>query len=322
MPPGSEAEKVVLVGCNGHYHGRSFEISRFPCVIGRAPDCDVALVNDRFASGWHCRIKHREGEIWIEDANSTNGTFHNGARITEPELLVAGRSVICVGRTRLALLAADASGPEREEFTTQAVMTAGSIVIPGVSSSAAAAMREALLVMDLCDSTQLALEHGESSVCRCVALLTQALEASPAGPGILFLKCTGDGFFATFPDCAAALRGARILLDWCGRHGDDLGIPGLGIRFGVHVGEVQTDSTGDRLGLAANLTFRLQGAKPDEAVIGADEAPDLPAANRILLTGDAVAELGEGEAGGARRLGTFQFKGFDSPSEVWLWCEE
>jgi class 3 adenylate cyclase len=321
MSPEPEVEDVVLVGCSGHYRGRSFEISRFPCVIGRATDCDVALTGDRYASGWHCRIKKRDGEIWLEDADSTNGTFHNGAKITDPERLVPGRSVICAGRTRLALAPAGAPAGEREQFSTQAIMTAGSIVIPGVTASAEAA-HEAVVVMDLCDSTQLAHEHGESSVCRCVDMLTQALEASNSGPHILFLKCTGDGFMATFPNCSSALEGARTLLAWCLRHRDDLGIPGLGIRFGIHVGEVQTDATGDRLGLAVNLTFRLQGAKEEDAVEPAPDSPALPGANRILLTRETIAELGEGEARGARRLGKFRFKGFDSPSEVWLWTEE
>jgi len=54
---------------------------------------------------------------------------------------VPGRSVICAGRPRLALVPTGAPEGEREQFSTQAIMTAGSIVIPGVSSSAAAARR-------------------------------------------------------------------------------------------------------------------------------------------------------------------------------------
>ena len=44
--------------------------------IGRAADADVRI-EDRFASGIHCRVHSRGNEYFVEDLSSTNGTYLN-----------------------------------------------------------------------------------------------------------------------------------------------------------------------------------------------------------------------------------------------------
>jgi FHA domain len=44
--------------------------------IGRAEDADVRI-EDRFASGIHCRVHSRGNSYFVEDMNSTNGTYLN-----------------------------------------------------------------------------------------------------------------------------------------------------------------------------------------------------------------------------------------------------
>ena len=44
--------------------------------IGRAEDADVRI-EDRFASGIHCRVHSRGNAYFVEDMNSTNGTYLN-----------------------------------------------------------------------------------------------------------------------------------------------------------------------------------------------------------------------------------------------------
>jgi hypothetical protein len=48
--------------------------------IGRAPEADVRI-EDRYASGVHARIYSRGTSYYVEDMNSTNGTFLNGGRL-------------------------------------------------------------------------------------------------------------------------------------------------------------------------------------------------------------------------------------------------
>jgi hypothetical protein len=46
--------------------------------IGRGADADVRI-EDRFASGIHCRVHSRGNSYFVEDLDSTNGTYLNGA---------------------------------------------------------------------------------------------------------------------------------------------------------------------------------------------------------------------------------------------------
>ena len=48
--------------------------------IGRSAEADVRI-EDRFASGVHARVYSRGASYFVEDMNSTNGTFLNGGRL-------------------------------------------------------------------------------------------------------------------------------------------------------------------------------------------------------------------------------------------------
>jgi hypothetical protein len=48
--------------------------------IGRAAEADVRI-EDRFASGVHCRVHNRGNDYLVEDLNSTNGTYLNDGEL-------------------------------------------------------------------------------------------------------------------------------------------------------------------------------------------------------------------------------------------------
>jgi pSer/pThr/pTyr-binding forkhead associated (FHA) protein len=48
--------------------------------IGRSSEADVRI-EDRFASGVHARVYSRGANYYVEDMESTNGTFLNGGRL-------------------------------------------------------------------------------------------------------------------------------------------------------------------------------------------------------------------------------------------------
>jgi pSer/pThr/pTyr-binding forkhead associated (FHA) protein len=53
--------------------------------IGRTNQADIAI-NDPGLSRVNSFLENKDGEVWIYDENSTNGTFVNGERITERQL--------------------------------------------------------------------------------------------------------------------------------------------------------------------------------------------------------------------------------------------
>ena len=68
----------------GPDRGRLFTISVSSLTIGRNADNTIVL-NDVAVSGVHSRIvRNARGGYTILDADSTNGTFVNGARVTSP----------------------------------------------------------------------------------------------------------------------------------------------------------------------------------------------------------------------------------------------
>ena len=65
--------------------------------IGRSGEADVTI-DDRYASGVHARIFSREGRVYIEDMNSTNGTLLNDASLTGEAQLIDG-DIVRIGDT-------------------------------------------------------------------------------------------------------------------------------------------------------------------------------------------------------------------------------
>jgi pSer/pThr/pTyr-binding forkhead associated (FHA) protein len=61
--------------------------------IGRDPGCTVMIEGDSFVSHRHARIYVLDGQPMVEDLGSTNGSFHNGNRLSGSRLLQQGDRV-------------------------------------------------------------------------------------------------------------------------------------------------------------------------------------------------------------------------------------
>jgi pSer/pThr/pTyr-binding forkhead associated (FHA) protein len=55
--------------------------------VGRSSDCEVTLDSDPFASTRHARFFQKDGNWYVEDLGSTNGTLVNSHRISSASLL-------------------------------------------------------------------------------------------------------------------------------------------------------------------------------------------------------------------------------------------
>jgi pSer/pThr/pTyr-binding forkhead associated (FHA) protein len=69
--------------------------------IGRSPN-NTVTIQDTYASAQHALLAWREGQWWLEDRDSRNGTFLNDTRISGPTVVSAG-DIIAIGRTTLKL---------------------------------------------------------------------------------------------------------------------------------------------------------------------------------------------------------------------------
>ena len=68
--------------------------------LGRGGGCTVPLAFDTFVSQVHARAFDRDGNLWVEDLGSRNGTFVNGHPVLEPTRVSKGARVQ-VGETVL-----------------------------------------------------------------------------------------------------------------------------------------------------------------------------------------------------------------------------
>jgi pSer/pThr/pTyr-binding forkhead associated (FHA) protein len=85
--------------------GGEFPLNSAPLTVGRGGQNDLVLTGDDFASARHARIELRGDGVWVQDLDSTNGTYVNGSRVAGAQRLDHG-DVLRVGETDLRVEAA------------------------------------------------------------------------------------------------------------------------------------------------------------------------------------------------------------------------
>ena len=108
VPPRAAANKRrghrgprTLVVTAGPLSGTKINLGDQPILVGRADDSTLVLTDD-FASSRHARLTNRNGQWYVEDLGSTNGTYLDQQRVQGP-LLVQPGQVIRIGQTALEL---------------------------------------------------------------------------------------------------------------------------------------------------------------------------------------------------------------------------
>jgi len=95
--PGEPVHVLLLLDDNAP--PRRFPLHSLPVIIGRNAPADLILEGPT-VSRRHCRFELADGRLRLSDLGSTNGTYVNGARLTEAALLEDGAS-LGVGAYRL-----------------------------------------------------------------------------------------------------------------------------------------------------------------------------------------------------------------------------
>lgn len=63
-------------------------------LIGRDPASDICLPNE-LVSAQHARLSFHHNQWWVEDLQSTNGTYLNDERVYTPTVLISGDELRC-----------------------------------------------------------------------------------------------------------------------------------------------------------------------------------------------------------------------------------
>ena len=180
---------------------------------------------------------------------------------------------------------------------------------------------EAILVLDLCNSTDITNRYGDTFSLNLLQTLTNLVAPIANKEQCRFSKGTGDGFLMTFPLAENAVRFAQETFVSVAKHNEQADEKSqINIRFSVHQGEAKVDAQGDRLGLAVSMTFRVEGVKP-EAIIPIDGGmtpEELPMDNRIVITESVMKELQDTPGINARLVGLFELKGITGLHRIYL----
>ncbi|HEX5493259.1 MAG TPA: FHA domain-containing protein [Mycobacteriales bacterium] len=91
----------VLVVTSGSLAGTRISLGEQPVMIGRANDSTLVLTDD-YASLHHARLTQREGEWYVEDLGSTNGTYLDRNKVAGPTPIPPGMP-IRIGKTVIEL---------------------------------------------------------------------------------------------------------------------------------------------------------------------------------------------------------------------------
>ncbi|MGH8776959.1 MAG: FHA domain-containing protein FhaB/FipA [Jiangellaceae bacterium] len=98
-PSRSAPSRVVII--DGPDKDRAVPLERAPVTFGRGPECTMPLA-DEYVSTQHARLLLHEGQWYVEDLGSTNGTYIGNDRLTRPTP-VSAKSRVRLGKTVLEL---------------------------------------------------------------------------------------------------------------------------------------------------------------------------------------------------------------------------
>ena len=116
---------------------KEFQITKERTTLGRRPYNDI-VIDNLAVSGEHAVLTAAQSDVYIEDLNSTNGTYINGKAVKKQ--LLSNNDVVEVGKYRIKFLAEEAEDYEKTMILRPGAFgRAPGAVPPGAPGSAATA---------------------------------------------------------------------------------------------------------------------------------------------------------------------------------------
>ena len=174
-------------------------------------------------------------------------------------------------------------------------------------------IHEAILVVDLCESTKMAVTQGDVFAMRIKNKMKACVREVAQSFGATFLENIGDGYMVTFPTGADAVRAAVKILQNAEEYNKT--VPEkekIDLRIGLNYGEMVLDEQGGRHGAALNKVFRIEGiTKEQQQNLGEGLKPEeFLDKNRIFMSEEIKEEIKDMGDIHAQLVGVFDLKGF------------
>jgi sigma-B regulation protein RsbU (phosphoserine phosphatase) len=177
----------VLIILRGPDMGRHFPLHKDRTTLGRNIDCAIPLTGKQ-VSRQHAYLYHQDGQYYLQDLGSSNGTFLNGKRLTPntPELLTE-RDTFQIGPYLFGLRPAPPPAPDSQEPSH--------VVRETVSATS---VHEKLFAQDPATKLQVVLEIAQQ-LARTLELdplldklLEQLMKLLPQADRIMVILCDED----------------------------------------------------------------------------------------------------------------------------------
>ncbi|HVP20461.1 MAG TPA: FHA domain-containing protein [Anaerolineaceae bacterium] len=84
----------ITVNWNSNEQVLTHQFTNPEIIIGRDSSCELA-VTDEMVSARHARLSYHHNQWWVEDLQSTNGTYLNDERVFTATVLIEGDELRC-----------------------------------------------------------------------------------------------------------------------------------------------------------------------------------------------------------------------------------
>jgi len=271
-------------------------------VIGR--ECDGLDLADAQVSRRHLELSPEEGRVRVRDLGSTNGTFLDGIKMTEPADLVpganltAGQTVIRLventspetpdrSRRRTVIVAPttkdDSVDPRRTSIDLVADLVAANSWQPQNHSGTLT-----IMFSDIESSTERVSRIGDAAWFELLELHNEVFRDELTRCGGREIKSQGDGFMLTFPSVRRALAFAIAVQRRLDGHSADDPEREVRVRMGLHTGEVITDASGDLFGRHVNKAARIANLAGGAQVLASGTVREIASGDHDVVFSDGV----------------------------------
>jgi len=224
-------------------------------------------------------------------------------------------------RSEAVIVLKELTGITYETKESQRHSQISQLDISRARASVGRVLSEAILVLDLCNFTDITARYGDNFAFKVMKMLTDNVVTPIAQrEKYQFIKGTGDGFLITFPKASNSVHFAIDVLKTISKYNAKAEKEKkVDLRFAINLGETKINENGDRLGVATNMAFRVEGVKPEDLIFIEKglKKEEMPRKNWIFVTENVEKEVKNMEGIRIRIVGLFELKGITGLHKIY-----